>query len=139
KVKMEEYISPDVLRQNNAILFDVQDGRAKVCFSDTANRKAIETVRLLLLNRGLVMDRYISFKSNIDSVLDNMSGKVSDKINISSDITAMVDSIIKTGMEKRASDIHFEPMENKVRIRYRIDGQLFEVAEIAKDKQQQLI
>ncbi len=139
KIKADDYISLDVMRQNNAILFDVQEGRAQVCFSDTANRRAIETIRLLLLNRGLVMDKYISFKSNIYNILNGMSGQVSDKINIGSDITGMVDSIIKTGMEKRASDIHFEPMDDKVRIRYRIDGQLFEVAEIAKDKQQQLI
>lgn len=139
KIKMDEFISLDVLRQNSAVLFDVQDGKAKVCFSDVANRRAIETVRLLLLNRGLVVDRYMSFKSNIDNVLNGMGGKVSEKISVGTDVTAMVDSIIKTGMEKRASDIHFEPMENKLRIRYRIDGQLFEVAEISKDKQQQLI
>ena len=139
KIKAEDYISLDVLRQNNAVLFDVDDGRAKVCFSDTANKKAIDTIRLLLLNRGLVMDRYITFKSNIDRVLNGFGGKVSDKISVGSDITEMVDSIIKTGMDKRASDIHFEPMDNIVRIRYRIDGQLFNVAEISKDKQQQLI
>ena len=40
-------------------------------------------------------------------------------------ITGLVDSIIKTGMERRASDIHIEPMQNQVRVRYRIDGELF--------------
>lgn len=139
KVKIDQYISSDMLKQNSAVLFDVEDGKAKVCFSDTANKKAIDTVRLLLLNRGLVMDRYITFKSNIDNVLGSFSGKVSDKITIDSDITEMVDSIIKTGMDKRASDIHFEPMEDKLRIRYRIDGRLFDVAEVSKNKQPQLI
>ncbi len=139
KIKIDEYISPDVLRQNSAVLFDVEDGKAKVCFSDTANRKAIDTIRLLLLNRGLVMEKYISFKSNIDEVLASFEGKISDKIGVGSDTTEMVDSIIKTAMDRRASDIHFEPMEDNLRIRYRIDGQLFEVAEIAKDKQQQII
>ena len=139
KIKADDYISLDVLRQNSAVLFDVEDGRAQVCFSDTANKKAIETIRLLLLNRGLLMDRYITFKSNIDRVLNGFGGRVSDRITIGSDITEMVDSIIKTGMDKRASDIHFEPMEDIVRIRYRIDGQLFNIAEISKDKQQQLI
>ena len=69
KVKFDEYISPDVLRKNNAVLFDIEDGRAKVCFADTVNRRAIDTIRLLLLNRGLVMDKYITFKSNIEEVL----------------------------------------------------------------------
>ena len=139
KIKADDYISLDVLRQNSAVLFDIVDGRAQVCFSDTANKKAIDTIRLLLLNRGLLMDRYITFKSNIDRVLNGFGGRVSDRITIGSDITEMVDSIIKTGMDKRASDIHFEPMEDIVRIRYRIDGQLFNIAEISKDKQQQLI
>ena len=139
KIPMEEYISLDVLRKNNAVLFDIEEGRAKVCFADTANSRAIETVRLLLLNRGLVMDRYITFKSNIEEVLNSFSGKVMDNISEGTDITSMVDSIIKTGMDRRASDIHFEPMEDKLRIRYRIDGQLFDVAEISKDKQTQII
>ncbi|MCI9365746.1 MAG: Flp pilus assembly complex ATPase component TadA [Clostridia bacterium] len=139
KVQMDDYISVDVLRQNSAVIFDVVEGRAKVCFSDISNRKSIDTVRLLLLNRGIVMDRFVTFKSNIDAILSSMGGKVADKIGIGTDVTSMVDSIIKTGMDRRASDIHFEPMDNKVRIRYRIDGQLFDIAEISKDKQQQLI
>ena len=87
------------------------------------------------------MDKYITFKSNIEEILKNMSGKVTDKIGSGSgtDVTSIVDSIIKTGMDRRASDIHFEPMENKLRIRYRIDGELFEVAEISKEKQPQVI
>lgn len=141
KVKIDEFISPDILKQNSAVLFDVEDGKAKVCFADTANRKAIETIRLLLLNRGLVMDKYITFKSNIEEVLSSMVGKVSDKIGsgMGTDVTSIVDSIIKTGMEKRASDIHFEPMENKLRVRYRIDGELFEMGEISKEKQPQIV
>ena len=139
RVPMEDYISLDVLRKNNAVLFDVEDGRAKVCFADTANSRAIETVRLLLLNRGLVMDRFITFKANIEEVLNSFAGKVMENIGEGTDTTSMVDSIIKTGMDRRASDIHFEPMEDKLRIRYRIDGQLFDVAEISKDKQTQII
>lgn len=139
KVKIDEYISPDVLKRNNAVLFDVEDGKAKVCFSDTANTKAIDTMRLLLLNRGLLMDRYITFQANIDEVLRSMSGRVTENIGNANDITSLVDSIIKTAMDRRASDIHFEPMETKLRIRYRIDGELFEVAELSKEKQSQVV
>lgn len=74
KVKIDQYISMDVLKRNSAVLFDVEDGRAKVCFSDTGNTRAIDTIRLLLLNRGLMMERYITFKSNIDEVLNAFSG-----------------------------------------------------------------
>ena len=51
----------------------------------------------------------------------------------------MVDSIIKTAMEKRASDIHIEPMEKFVRVRYRIDGQLITAATVDKEKQAQIV
>ena len=141
KVQIDEFISPDLLRQHGAVLFDVEDGKAKVCFADTANRRAIESIRLLLLNRGLVMDKYITFKSNITEVLNSMAIRAAENFGngIGSDATTIVDSIIKNGMEKRASDIHFEPMENKLRVRFRIDGELFEIAEISKDKQTQVI
>ncbi len=87
------------------------------------------------------MDKYITFKANIEEVLNSMVGRVSEKIGAGSgtDVTSIVDSIIKTGMDKRASDIHFEPMENKMRVRYRIDGELFEVGEVGKDKVPQII
>lgn len=143
KVKIDEYIAPDVLRRNKAVLFDVENGKAKVCFSDTVNTRAVDQIRLLLLNRGILLEKYITFSSNIEAVLDTMQGRATDNIGSpssgGSDTTSLVDSIIRTGMEKRASDIHFEPLENKLRIRYRIDGELFEVAEISKDKQSQVI
>ena len=41
----------------------------------------------------------------------------------------LVDSIVKEAIPYRASDIHIEPFEKKVRVRYRIDGNLQERAE----------
>ena len=41
-------------------------------------------------------------------------------------IIKFVHSVIKEALEKRASDIHMEPLEKKFRIRYRIDGKLIE-------------
>lgn len=41
----------------------------------------------------------------------------------------LVDSIIKEAVPYRASDIHIEPFERSVRVRYRIDGDLLERAE----------
>ena len=138
-VNVTDYLSLDVAKQNKAIPFEITNGRIKVCFADTANPRAMETIRLLLLNKGLVMDRYITYESNIDTILQSFEGQATDNINVSRDVTTLVDNIIKTGMEKRASDIHIEPLENEVRVRYRIDGDLLTVATIAKDKQNQII
>lgn len=40
----------------------------------------------------------------------------------------LVDNMFNEAHEMRASDIHIEPMEDRVRIRYRVDGRLIEVA-----------
>ncbi|KZL93396.1 GspE/PulE family protein [Clostridium magnum] len=51
----------------------------------------------------------------------------------------MVDHIIKSGVEVKASDIHIEPFEEDVRIRYRVDGQLQQALKIPKDTQAALV
>lgn len=114
-------------------------GRIKVCFADTTNRKSIDTIRLLLLNKGLVMDRYITFETIVDEMLGSLEGKATENINVGNDITTLLDSIIKTAIEKRASDIHIEPLDEELRVRYRIDGELVSVAKIDKEKQSQII
>ena len=134
-----EYISLDIMKQNKAIPFEIASGKIKVCFADTSNKRSIEVIRLLLLNKGLVMEKYITFETNINKIIDSLEGTVSDNIDTSTDISGLVDSIIKTAMEKRASDIHIEPLEKLLRVRYRIDGQLVTAAEIDKEKQVQII
>ncbi len=139
RINAQDYISLDIMKKNKAIPFEEEAGRVKVCFSDSYNKRSIETIRLLLLNKGLIMDRYITFESNIDKVLFSFEGINSETINQKGDITGLVDSIIKVGMEKRASDIHFEPMQGKLRVRYRIDGELVTAVNIDNDKQAQII
>ena len=61
-VKIEDYISVDMMKQYLAIPFQINNGLIKVCFADVANTSQIESVRLLMLNKGLIMERYITFK-----------------------------------------------------------------------------
>ena len=137
KIKITDYISLDIAKQHKAIPFEVTNSRMKVCFADTVNSRAMEAIRLLLLNKGLVMESYITFESEIERILKSQEGEATTNLN--NTITNLVDSIIKTGIERRASDIHIEPMENKIRVRYRIDGELFTAANIAKEKQAQIV
>ena len=142
KVKLTDYISLDIAKKNKAIPFEVASGKIKVCFANTVNSRVIDTVRLLLLNKGLVMESYITFESDIDKILKSLEGVATSNLEAAgrnATITGLVDSIIKTGMERRASDIHIEPMQNQVRVRYRIDGELFTAAKIEKEKQSQII
>ena len=138
-LNVEDYISLDIAKECKAIPFSIEQGKIKVCFADTANRANVEKIKLLFLNKGLIMEKYITFESNINNILDMLDGKVDGDININADTIKLVDSIIKTAMSKRASDIHFEPMEDRLRVRYRIDGELYTVADIPKEKQPQII
>lgn len=139
KINILEYISLDIAKQNKAIPFDMGQGKIKVCFADTSNKRSVEVVRLLLLNKGLIMEKYITFETNVEYLLGTLEGTATENINTNADVSGLVDTIIKTAMEKRASDIHIEPLENTVRVRYRIDGQLMTAVNIEKEKQAQII
>jgi len=138
-IDVKKYISLDMAKKYQAIPFDINGDRIKVCFADSANSSATEAVRLILLNKGLIMDKYVTFEKNITSTLSSLEGTDSDDIDAGEDATTLVDSIIKTAMRKRASDIHIEPLEESIRVRYRIDGELIKAIDIKKDKQVQLI
>lgn len=48
-------------------------------------------------------------------------------------VVKMVDQLIKNAIEARASDIHMEPFEEYIKIRYRVDGNLEEVSRLPKE------
>ena len=139
RINIADYLPLDIARKNKAIPFEVGGGKIKVCFSNTANQRMLENMKLLFLNKGLIMERYITFDSIIDEILTSMEIASTETIDVNADISELVNSIIKNGMEKRASDIHIEPEENSIRVRYRIDGELVTAATLEKDKQAQLI
>ncbi len=139
KINPSDYISIDVIKKNKAIPFEITGSKIKVCFADTLDKKAVEIVRLILLNKGLVMEKYITFEKNINQIIESLEGTANDDISSNTDITGLVDSIIKTAIKKRASDVHIEPLDDQVRVRYRIDGELVNAAKIPKEKQSQII
>ena len=145
KIKPTDYLSLDICKKNKCIPFEVVNGKIKVAFTDKIINGKPDPVRMLLLNKGLVMEQYITFENDIDRILNSMETETADgditKATTSSSTTMieLIDSIIRTGMEKRASDIHIEPLANEIRVRYRIDGELFTAAKISKEKQTQVI
>ena len=139
KLDVKKYISLDMAKKYMAIPFEINGDKIKVCFSDSNSKAATEAVRLILLNKGYVMDKYVTFEKNIKSVLNALEGTDSENIDVGEDATTLVDSIIKTAMRKRASDIHIEPQEDSIIVRYRIDGELAKATEIKKEKQPQII
>ena len=61
-----------------------------------------------------------------NQVLDEEEAATNADID-NSPIVQLVNQIIEGGVRQRASDIHIEPMETYVRVRYRIDGALKQV------------
>jgi type IV pilus assembly protein PilB len=81
---------------------------------------------------------YGSEVSDMESVLQSLAGDVqhvdgaADVIDIegasSAPIVKYVNTVLAQAIQARASDIHFEPFETEFKIRYRVDGALYEMA-----------
>lgn len=143
QIDILDYISIEMAKRYHVVPFGLENGKIKVCFSDVTNRRNFEAVKMLMLNRGLVIDPYVSFISSIDDILDDLGGSAATDnmkaMGEESNITELVDSIIKTAMKKRTSDIHIEPQKDEIRVRYRIDGELFVATTIAIEKLPQIV
>lgn len=81
--------------------------------------EAIEEKYTLSQNINTLIEGAINAISNQDAEED--IGKVAPLVQL-------VDRIIINGIRKRATDIHLEPEKNSIRIRYRIDGILYQEA-----------
>ena len=142
-IDVTEYIPWDMMKKNKAVPFDIESGKIKVAFADVAgNKDSIKSIKMMLLNKGLVMEPYMAFETNIEEYFSNFESKAEENmgdLEQTSSVTELVDNIIKLAIEKRASDIHIEPQVDSVRVRFRIDGELFVMASVGKEKQPQII
>jgi len=92
---------------------------------------------------------YVSDAQSMKEIVSQLGGEDLEVIKNSDDsdatsasstgddapIVRIVDLILREALKKRASDIHIEPFENTVRVRYRIDGALYETLQIPKKNQ----
>jgi len=125
-----------------------------VALEDPLNPQTIEDLRFALGREiqpmiappakvaKLVKDHYGSEVTNLDDVLSQLStgGDLTladggDDFNLqavtaeanAAPIIKYVDVILDKAIAARASDIHFEPFETEFKIRYRVDGALYEM------------
>lgn len=79
------------------------------------------------------IDHYYGYELSIDGIINELeTGRVdayslSDQDEYSQPMVRLVDAILTDAIKRDASDIHFEPEEHYIRIRYRVDGVLQEV------------
>ena len=130
------YLPRDVIINYKVLPLDLEGNKLKVAFCDPQNATKVREIELLLMNQGYDMEVYLTLYTSIMRQISNIRTVTTSYVDKEEkDITKLIDNIIVTAMQKRASDIHIEPMENKVRVRYRIDGELITVTELPKDRQ----
>jgi type IV pilus assembly protein PilB len=66
--------------------------------------------------------------SQLDAESQNLSAAELESEANSAPIIRYVDLVLYQAIKEKASDIHFEPFEKDFRIRYRVDGALYEMA-----------
>ena len=110
-----------------------------------ATRTAIEQV----LRKADASDRVYAeategFRASLIKETEGGGEEIVDLERLSSDaemspIIRLVDTVVFTALEKRASDIHIETRDTDVLVRYRIDGALYEAGEAIDIKHHQTI
>lgn len=132
-----KYIPRDMIINYKVMPFDIDGNTLKVAFSDPQDVAKVKEIELLLMNAGYNIEVYITLYTSIMKQIEQIrtvDSKFVDKEE--KDVTKLIDNIIMTAIQKRASDIHIEPMEDKVRIRFRIDGELITITELPKNRQE---
>jgi len=92
-----------------------------------------------------VIDQYYGAQGTIKELIEDLtpekldqrlkSAKGLSEVSEGTPVIKLVNLIIIQAVKDRASDIHIEPEEDRVRIRYRVDGILHEVQKLPKHLQ----
>jgi type II secretion system protein E len=88
----------------------------------------LQQLQMLQGSRSAVMQRLIEGTAEEDIASTDLTGEISHLRDLAQEkgIIQVVNLIIDNAVKDRASDIHVEPGEFNVRVRYRIDGVLYE-------------
>jgi type IV pilus assembly protein PilB len=151
-------ISDQVARRYRALPIGFDDSRLVVAMSDPSNVFALDDIRTIT---GLEVKPVVATAADIDSAIrkygafeqsvEDMATEASSMADDTHDldqleaavedapIVKLVNLLITQAVSDRASDIHIEPAEKDIRIRYRIDGVLHEVMRSPKNIQAGLI
>lgn len=107
---------------NPQLVEDLRFGLDKIVVPVVARRSQVQT---------LIDKHYGTGAPSIDDIFGNLKNadKNSPEIEANSaPIVKFVDLVMTQAIKERASDIHFEPFEHEFKIRYRVDGALYEMA-----------
>ena len=132
------------LKQNQCMPFEIENGLLKIAMTNPLQTQALDYIKL---QTGLKVESYITTVNDVNAALDKYFGSAQmqtlveefDDSDFVTDVNEEVDdtdedapmirlvnAIFEQAVHCMASDIHIEPMENYIRVRYRIDGDLVE-------------
>jgi type IV pilus assembly protein PilB len=139
-----------IARQYNAVLFKIdEDGTHHLAMDDPDDIQAVNFIQKEIGDNTKI---YLATRDNILACLENYRGDVNEELNEviniqradstenqnvndddvaeDSPIAQTVNLLLEYAIRSSASDIHIEPRESYVQIRYRIDGVLKEVNQL---------
>ena len=133
---------PVVLR-HRVLGLSLSDGELMVGVTDPGDVVALDDVRAAT---GLTVRPVVVARSEVRRIIEKLQRESSDLAEIAEDdqedqagmtaqatsvddapIVRYVNNLIEQAVQNRASDLHLEPTEDDMRVRYRIDGVLHEV------------
>ncbi len=159
---LAERMPESVARENNVVPIeeDADEGRLVIAISNPEAFDTVEKVQFILnrpVETVLALKEQIQAAINklygqkeeqsVDSILTDATETVIDFTSVETEtkageesgedanaapIVRLVHYIISEAVQLRASDIHIEPFEDRIRVRYRIDGALVERDNIPK-------
>ena len=152
--KAIQLVSQNLCNKYLLVPFGFEGIKIKVALVDPLNIFAIDDVSI---STGLIVESFIATKAEIQKFIEvNYS---SQDVSIAAEqllketihsksivanieemddiknapVVKMIDHLFRNSVEMRASDIHIEPYEHEIRIRYRIDGELQTVNILGKE------
>lgn len=151
-------------RRYRALPIGERDGKLLVAMSDPANVYALDDIRIIT-GRDVVpvvataadieqaLRRHMGADSHAEELADEIAQEADDEaagakkkgrdkdedVEDDAPIVKLVNAIMAQAVGDRASDIHIEPAEKDVRVRFRVDGVLHEVSRSPKRIQNGLI
>jgi type II secretory ATPase GspE/PulE/Tfp pilus assembly ATPase PilB-like protein len=130
-----------------------EENRLILAIADPTNVVALDQIRALVKDDIAIepvlagesdiiaaIEQYYGFELSIDGILHEIeTGEIDyqslqgDVDEYSQPVVRLIDAILNDAAQKSASDIHFEPEQGFLRIRYRIDGVLRQIRSLHKN------
>ena len=146
-------IPEHIARQYNVVLFEKnEDDSLSLAMEDPDDVQALNFIqkeigyntKVFLATKSNILDCLENYRGNINAELDEVIAVQKDTSaedqNVSQDdfaenspIAQTVNLLLEYAIKSNASDIHIEPREDYVQVRYRIDGVLKEVNKLPRN------